>query len=185
MLTAPRVALIVQIHLRQNRPDLAAKEAQRARKWAQDSLLVNIAESWISMREVCTFSSPSLDTKLTSAQGGEKYQSAFYVFEELAQQSQTTSAHSLVAQAVSELHLGRYDEAQAALQQAIELDPNSADTIANLIVLNTLLGKKGETEQLKQQLAVVDGKHPQLSDWEEKRAEFQRATSRYTPKFEA
>jgi len=46
------VALIVQIHLQQNRADLAAKEAQRARKWAQDSLLVNIAESWVGMREV-------------------------------------------------------------------------------------------------------------------------------------
>jgi hypothetical protein len=38
--------------LQQNRADLAAKEAQRARKWAQDSLLVNIAESWVGMREV-------------------------------------------------------------------------------------------------------------------------------------
>lgn len=46
------VALIVQIHLLQNRADLAAKEAQRARKWAQDSLLVNLAESWVGMREV-------------------------------------------------------------------------------------------------------------------------------------
>ena len=46
------VALIIQIHLRQNRTDLAAKEAQRARKWAQDSLLVNLAESWVGMREV-------------------------------------------------------------------------------------------------------------------------------------
>lgn len=46
------VALIIQIHLQQNRTDVAAKEAQRARKWAQDSLLVNIAESWVGMREV-------------------------------------------------------------------------------------------------------------------------------------
>jgi len=46
------VALIVQIHLLQNRTDLAAKEAQRARKWAQDSLLVNLAESWVGLREV-------------------------------------------------------------------------------------------------------------------------------------
>ena len=52
-LTQDSVALIVQIHLQQNRTDLAAKEAQRARKWAQDSLLVNIAESWVGMREVC------------------------------------------------------------------------------------------------------------------------------------
>ncbi|KAF2272495.1 uncharacterized protein EI97DRAFT_436875 [Westerdykella ornata] len=162
------VALIVQIHLRQNRTDLAAKEAQRARKWAQDSLLVNIAESWVGMRE-----------------GGEKYQSAFYVFEELATSSQTTSPHSLVAQAVSELHLGRLPEAQAALQQALELDPKAADTIANLIVLNTLLGKKDETAQLKEQLQQVDKEHRLLTDWQEKRAEFQRAMGKYTPKFEA
>lgn len=53
MCVVRRVALIVQIHLQQNRADLAAKEAQQARKWAQDSLLVNIAESWVGLREVC------------------------------------------------------------------------------------------------------------------------------------
>ena len=42
----------MQIHLQQNRLDLASKEAANARKWAQDSLLVNIAESWVGMREV-------------------------------------------------------------------------------------------------------------------------------------
>jgi coatomer protein complex subunit epsilon len=61
-------------------------------------------------------------------QGGEKYQSAFYVFEELAQTSQSQSPHSLVAQAVSELHLGRLPEAEAALQQAIAIDPKSASS---------------------------------------------------------
>ena len=47
-----RVALIVQIHLQQNRTDLALKEVQAARKWAQDNLLVNIAESWVGIRLV-------------------------------------------------------------------------------------------------------------------------------------
>ncbi|PSN66158.1 hypothetical protein BS50DRAFT_574625 [Corynespora cassiicola Philippines] len=161
------VALIVQLHLQQNRTDLAAKEAQRARKWAQDSLLVNIAESWVGMRE-----------------GGEKYQSAFYVFEELAQTVQSQSPHSLVAQAVSELHLGRLPEAEAALQQAIALDPKSADTIANLVVLNTLLGKKDEATQLKEQLSQVDAGHRAIADWKEKKEEFERAKAKYTPKFE-
>lgn len=46
------IALIVQIHLQQNRTDLALKEATGARKWAQDSLLVNIAESWVGLRVV-------------------------------------------------------------------------------------------------------------------------------------
>jgi coatomer protein complex subunit epsilon len=47
------VALIVQIHLQQNRSDLALKEVQAAKRWAQDSLLVNLAESWVGMRVVC------------------------------------------------------------------------------------------------------------------------------------
>ena len=46
------VALVVQIHLQQNRTDLALKEVQAARRWAQDSLLVNIAESWVGLRVV-------------------------------------------------------------------------------------------------------------------------------------
>ena len=47
------VALIVQIHLQQNRTESAMKEVQAARKWGQDSLLVNIAESWVGLRVVC------------------------------------------------------------------------------------------------------------------------------------
>jgi len=48
------VALTVQIHLEQNRLDLAIKEATAARRWAQDSLLVNLAESWVGLRVVCS-----------------------------------------------------------------------------------------------------------------------------------
>jgi coatomer protein complex subunit epsilon len=180
------VALIVQIHLQQNRADLATKEAQRARKWAQDSLLVNIAESWVGMREVRIYPTNTHQPPATNIylQGGEKYQSAFYVFEELAQTSQSQSPHSLVAQAVSELHLGRLPEAEAALQQAIEINPKSADTIANLVVLNTLLGKTKETAELKEQLATADGQHRALRDWKEKKAEFEKAAAKYSPKFE-
>lgn len=46
------IALVVQIHLQQNRTDLALKEVTAARKWAQDNLLVNIAESWVGLRVV-------------------------------------------------------------------------------------------------------------------------------------
>lgn len=160
------VALIIQIHLQQNRADLAAKEAQQARKWAQDSLLVNIAESWVGLRE-----------------GGEKYQQAFYVFEELAQAPASQTVQSLVGQAVSELHLGRYPEAEAALQQAIALDPNSPDVLSNTIVLNTILGK--DTTELKKTLEQVDPKHPFLIEVTAKKDAFEAAQAKYTPKFEA
>ena len=81
-------------------------------------------------------------------QGGEKYQAAFYVYEELASVPSTSSAISLVGQAVSEIHLGRIPEAEVALQSALKQYPDDAEVIANTIVLNTLAGKH-DMEELK------------------------------------
>ncbi|KAJ4327322.1 hypothetical protein N0V84_002220 [Fusarium piperis] len=160
------VALIVQIHLQQNRTDLALKEVSAARRWAQDSLLVNLAESWVGLRV-----------------GGEKYQQAFYVFEELAQAPSTSSVRSLVSQAVCELHLGRTEEAQAALDQALEKEASSADAIANLLVLNVISGNNAE--ELTEKLKAADPNHRFLADLEEKSALFDKAATKYSPKVSA
>ena len=63
------------------------------------------------------------------------------MFEELAQSPASSSVRSLVAQAVSELHLGRSEEAQAALEQAIKKEPQFAEAVANLLVLTLITGK--------------------------------------------
>lgn len=159
------VALIVQIHLSQNRTDLAVKEARSARSFAQDALLVNLAESWIGMR-----------------QGGENYQKAFYVFEELAQGPSSASATSLIAQAVSELHMGRVEEAETALNQALTLAPENSAAIANKLVLDTIAGK--DTAELQKKLAAVDKEHEMLTELAAKREAFRAATAKYNPKFE-
>ncbi|KAK4669293.1 uncharacterized protein QC763_201660 [Podospora pseudopauciseta] len=160
------VALIVQIHLQQNRNDLAVKEVTAARRWAQDSLLVNLAESWVGLRL-----------------GGEKYQQAFYVFEELAQAPATSSVRSLVSQAVAELHLGRTEEAQAALDQALKKEPKFAEAIANLLVLNVIAGKDGAEQ--KTLLEATDAQHPLLVDLAEKSDLFDKAASKYSAKVSA
>lgn len=85
-----------------------------------------------------------IDTCLSLAQGGEKYQSAFYVYEELASAPSTSAPLSIVGQAVAELHLGRVPEAEAALTAALEKYPEDAELIANTIVLNVLAGKHTE-----------------------------------------
>lgn len=154
------VAIIAQIHLQQNRIDLAIKEVAAARKWAQDSLLVNLAESWVGLR-----------------QGGDKYQQAFYVFEELAQAPSTSSVWSLVSQAVCELHLGRVEEAQAALDQI--KDPN-AEAIANKLVLAAVSGS--DTSELTAELQKVNAKHQLLVDLAEKDELFDKAAAKYAPK---
>jgi len=159
------VALIVQIHLSQNRTDLAIKEARSARGFAQDALLVNLAESWIGLR-----------------QGGENYQKAYYVFEELAGAPSSSSATSLVSQAVTELHLGRVEEAETALGQALTLEPGNSAAIANKLVLDTIAGK--DTTELYSKLQSVDKEHELLVDLAAKREAFQAATAKYNPKFE-
>ncbi|KAF6819539.1 coatomer subunit epsilon [Colletotrichum sojae] len=160
------VALIAQIYLQQNRNDLALKEVTAARRWAQDSLLVNLAESWVGLR-----------------QGGDKYQQAFYVFEELAQAPATSSVATLVAQAVAELHLGRTEEAQAALDQALQKSGNYAEAIANLLVLTVITGK--DPKEFTEKLKAADPKHQFLADLEEKSALFDKAATKYSAKVSA
>ncbi|KAJ0161425.1 Coatomer subunit epsilon [Colletotrichum tanaceti] len=160
------VALIVQIHLQQNRNDLALKEVTAARRWAQDSLLVNLAESWVGLR-----------------QGGDKYQQAFYVFEELAQAPATSSIATLVSQAVAELHLGRTEEAQAALDQVLAKDAGYAQAIANLLVLTTISGK--DPKEITEKLKAADPQHQFLADLEEKSALFDKAATKYSAKVSA
>lgn len=75
------------------------------------------------------------------SKGGEKYQQAYYVFEELAQAASTSSASTLVGQAVAEIHLGRLEEAEVALQQAVAKDSKHGDALANAIVLSILANK--------------------------------------------
>ncbi|KAL7936988.1 coatomer subunit epsilon [Trichoderma chlorosporum] len=157
------VALIVQIHLQQNRTDLALKEVTAARRWAQDSLLVNLAEAWVGARV-----------------GGEKYQQAFYVYEELAQGSSTFSVQSLIAQAVCEIHLGRLEEAQSALDQAIQKDPTNTEGIANLLVLNSISGNN--TDELLESLKKANPNHQLVLDLEEKSSLFDKAAEKYSAK---
>jgi uncharacterized protein YgiM (DUF1202 family) len=75
-------------------------------------------------------------------------------------------------------------EAEAALKEALSIAPNSADTIANLIVLNTLLGNQAETADLKSQLQSSAPTHSAVTDWAAKKEEFAKAASKYSPKFE-
>lgn len=63
------------------------------------------------------------------------------MFEELAQAPATSSIATLVSQAVAELHLGRTEEAQAALDQALAKDAGYAEAIANLLVLTAISGQ--------------------------------------------
>lgn len=59
----------------------------------------------------------------------------------MAQASSGSSAYAIVSQAIAEIHLGRFEEAESALQQAMAQFPNNADVLANCAVLSSLSGK--------------------------------------------
>ncbi|KAJ2975446.1 hypothetical protein NUW58_g8355 [Xylaria curta] len=150
-----------------NRTDRPRGEGGRgARRWAQDSLLVNLAESWVGLRL-----------------GGDKYQQAFYVFEELAQAPATSSIVTLVSQAICELHLGRVEEAQVALEQALQKQPDYADAIANLLVLTVVTGK--DPTELTNSLKKAAPQHALLADLEEQSDLFDKAASKFSAKVAA
>ena len=161
------VALLVQLHLAQNRTDLALKEVAAAKRWANDSLLINIAESWANLR-----SGPS-----------EKYQSSFYVYEEMATAPGNQASASLVGQAVSEIHLGRWEEAEQTLQRAMEMEDTSVEAVANSVVLAAIVGKKQDAQaELRSQLEAADSGHPMLTDLQEKSQLFDMASKKYSAK---
>ncbi|KAK6361539.1 hypothetical protein TWF730_005259 [Orbilia blumenaviensis] len=160
------VSIIIQIRLAQNRTDLAIKEVTAAKKWAQDSLVINIAEAWVGLRV-----------------GGDKYQQSYYVFEELAQAPSTSSTRSLVGQAISELHLGRLPEAEVALQQALTKDKVDIAALANKVVLTALTG--GDTTADISALEAQDPSHAMVVDIAEKNELFDKAASKYAAKVSA
>ena len=77
------------------------------------------------------------------AVGGEKIQEAYYIYQEMIDKLGST-ALLLNGQAVTFLAQGKYTEAEAALGEAIEKDPNNPETLVNMIVLAQHQGKQPE-----------------------------------------
>ncbi|KAI8451927.1 coatomer epsilon subunit-domain-containing protein [Phakopsora pachyrhizi] len=132
------VALLISIYLspRLRRPDLARSLYRSAKSWADDAMLLQMAEAWIGA---------STGSAAASKDGREPggYQSAFYVFDESSNSSNNDpSKLNLVAlngKAVTQLAMGHLEEAQANLEEALKSNPEDETTLANLIVLSAHL----------------------------------------------
>ena len=92
----------------------------------------------------------------------------------------TSATKTLVGQAVAELHLGRLPEAEVALEQAVQKDPNDVEAIANSIVLNVIAGKG--TSEHTSSLEGLAPQHPLLVDMQEKSSLFDQAAGKYSAK---
>ena len=126
-----RVALIVQIFLSINRPDLAKKEYEKSKKWAEDDLLLQLIESTIN---------------LVTGKEGYSDCNSFYT-EQLANPS-LSSTKLLTARGVTRLLRGEVAEAKSDLEEAISQGGADDETVAAYAVAVTLRpSKKGEGDE--------------------------------------
>ncbi|KAJ8073521.1 hypothetical protein PM082_011797 [Marasmius tenuissimus] len=157
------VAVIVQIYLSINRPDMAKKEYERAKRWAEDDLLLQLIESTID---------------LVTGKNGYNNPVNFYT-EQLGNPS-LTSPHILTSRGVARLLRDEIPEARSDLEEALQQQANDAETLAAFVVAAGLgTSKKGEADELWARLEKEHPTHPLVIDLEKKSDLFDEAIIKY------
>ncbi|CAF5012796.1 unnamed protein product, partial [Rotaria sp. Silwood1] len=113
--------------------------------------------------------------------GSEKLQEAYYIFQELADKH-TVTPLLLNGQAVCYIAQGKYEDAQTALQEALDRDSNDPQTLINLIVLSQLTAKPPEvSNRYISQMKDSHANHPFVRDLANKANELDRLVRNYQP----
>jgi hypothetical protein len=121
----------VQIYLSINRPDLAKKEFEKSKRWAEDDLLLQLIESSIG---------------LVTGKDAYSDSNSFYT-EQLANPS-LSSPHLLTARGITRLLKGEIDEAKSDLEESVTQGGGDAEAIAAYTVAAGLKSsRKGEAEE--------------------------------------
>jgi len=155
-------ALSVQIYISLDRLDLAKTEIGRMQQNDEDATLTQLAMAWFNL-----------------AVGGEKCQDAYYIFQELIDKYSSTIS-MLNAQATCYMRMGKFEDADSNLQEALDRDSNNPETLCNMAVLAQHLGKAPEvSNRFISQLRAGHDRHCFTKDYLKKEADFDRIVESY------
>ncbi|KDR80738.1 hypothetical protein GALMADRAFT_91339 [Galerina marginata CBS 339.88] len=162
------VAIIVQIYLSINRPDLAKKQFERSKRWAEDDLLLQLIESTIG---------------LVTGKDNYANTSSFYT-EQLGNPS-LTSPHLLTARGVTRILRGEIAEAKSDLEESFAQQKGDAEAEAAYVVASSLdASKKSEAagagpDELWLTLVSEHPSHPLVQDVTQKADMFDQYAAVY------
>jgi len=151
------VAVQIQLLLSIDRTDLAQAALDAAKRFADDSSIIQLAEAWVNLRT-----------------GGAAYQQAFYTLDELTS-GQAPSSVVLNGKAVAQAVQCNAPEAEAALAEASSVAPADPITLAN----QSALLKGAAADQAFARLQQVAPAHLLVADLAEKSAAFDAAAAKF------
>jgi len=158
------LALTLQCLLRMNRTDLAKKVLAKMQEKDDDATLTQLATAWLNIHI-----------------GGEKLQDAYYIFQDFCDKFVPTNM-LLNGQAVCYIGQEKYEEAEQALRESLDKDPNNYDTLINLIVLSQQTEKNQDV--IGRYLSQIKDSHRNSAlvlEMEKKEQEFDRLCMKYEP----
>ncbi|KAI0642465.1 coatomer epsilon subunit-domain-containing protein [Trametes meyenii] len=159
------VAYTVQIYLSINRPDLARKEFERAKRWAEDDLLLQQIEAALGL-----------------ATGRDAYADAHAFYTEQLANPSLSSPRLLTARGVARLLRGELGAARSDLEEAqaqMGGRPDAETLGAQAVAAGLGQAKAADAGQLFSQLESEHPAFPLVTDLQRKAALFDELAARY------
>ncbi|GAA5991850.1 hypothetical protein JCM10908_002236 [Rhodotorula pacifica] len=112
----------------------------------------------------------------------QKYQDAYYVFEEIKNMQGGRGEGVLCGVGIAQGLLERWEEARDAVNEGLEMNPTHPTLLANSVALALHTGKTAtQADEILSQLRAADASHPLVRDLEAKSNAFDEAARQFSP----
>lgn len=158
------LSVSVQVLLYMDRSDMALKEIEKMNQMDEDNTLSQLSTAWVHIYNG----------------GKDSMQEALYIYQDLLERHGATDS-ILNGIAVCHIGMGRCDEAEKVLKEALSKNPNCSTSLINVISCSAYKNKPAELiMRYFTQLGNVDGDNPWLDDHKRKENEFDKLAAQLT-----